>query len=149
DVAVLRARIELERGDFASAERWAREAVEQAERVRGAQSALELRPWVLARRRIPYELLFTALARSGQVDEAIMVFDNWQGRTVQDALATPRQPAAALGRVAIAAHLAQLGHWLSGASPAAFAKPADEASVMSTMRRIDLLALIVADGTVW
>jgi len=148
DVAILRTRIELERNDLAAAERWAREGVAQAERVRGAQSALELRPWVLSKRRISYELLFTVLARTDRVEAAIMVFDAWQGRTVQDALATPR-PSAALDRVAVANHLTRLGNWLSVASPAAFARPADQASVLGTMREIDLLALIVADDVVW
>jgi tetratricopeptide (TPR) repeat protein len=148
DVATLQVRIELERGDLTSAERWARLGVAQAERVRGAQQTAELRPWVLAKRRAPYELLFTALARGGRVEDAALVFDDWQGRTVQDALATPRPPAS-IDRRDAADHVAKLGNWLSVASQAAFAQPADRAAVLSTMRGIDLLALIVADGEVW
>ena len=148
EVATLQARIELDRNDLGRAEGWARQAVEQAERVRGAQSALELRPWVLAKRRAPYELRFTALARSGQVEDAAMAFDAWQGRTVQDALARPRPPAS-LDRRSIADQLARLGPWLGVASPAMFAGRADRAAVLSTMRGIDLVALIVANDEVW
>lgn len=148
DVATLRARIELERGDVASAERWAARGVDQAERVRGAQSALELRSWVLTKRRAPYELRFTALARSGQVEAAARAFDQWQGRTVQDALATPRSPAP-LDYRGMAEQLTRLGAWLSVVSQAAVARAPDRESVLSTMRGIDLLALIVANDEVW
>jgi tetratricopeptide (TPR) repeat protein len=147
-VATLQARIELDRKDLGAAERWARRAVELAELVRGAQGVLELRPWVLERWRAPYELLFTALARSGQIEEAAMVIDMWQGRTVQDALARPRPPAS-LDHDGIADQIAQLERWLPAASQSTFARSPDRESVLSTMRGIDLLALIVADGDVW
>jgi tetratricopeptide (TPR) repeat protein len=148
DVAVLGARIELERNDLARAELWARRGVEQAERIRGTQSVLELRPWVLAKRRAPYELLFTALARGQQIEAAAMVFDEWQGRTVQDALATPRPPAS-LGYRGVADQVTRLGAWLRVASQAAFARSPDRDSVLRTMQGIDLLALIVANDEVW
>jgi hypothetical protein len=105
-----------------------------------------LRPWVLAKRRAAYELLFTALAQTGQVEAAAMVFDAWQGRTVQDALATPRPPAS-LDHVAD--QVARLGDWLRVASRGAFASSPDRDTVLSTMQGIDLLALIVANGDVW
>jgi hypothetical protein len=148
DVVTLQARIELERDNLGSAERWARHGVQQAELVRDEQSALELRPWVLVKRRAPYELLFTALARGGQVESAAMVFNDWQGRTAQDVLATPRSTAA-LDHRGMADRISRLGDWLSVASSAAFAPSADPATVLSAMRGIDLLALIVADGEVW
>lgn len=148
DVATLRARIELERGDLERAERFARRGVEQAERVRSTQSTIEVRPWVLEKRRTPYELLFTALARSGQVEAAAMAFDEWQGRTVQDALARPRPPAL-LDYRGMADQITRLGEWLRVASRAAFARSPDREAVLHTMQGIDLLALIVADGDVW
>jgi tetratricopeptide (TPR) repeat protein len=148
DVAVLGARIELERNDLARAELWARRGVEQAERIHRAQSVLELRPWVLAKRRASYELLFTALARGQQIEAAAMIFDEWQGRTVQDALATPRPPAS-LGYRGVADQVTRLGAWLRVASQAAFARSPDRDSVLRTMQGIDLLALIVANDEVW
>ena len=148
DVATLGARIELERGNLEPALDWARQGVKQAEFVRGTQSVLELRPWVLAKRRAPYQLLFTALARSGHVEAAAMVFDEWQGRTVQDALARPRPPAS-LDYRGMAEQLTKLGDWLRVASQAPIAKPPDQDSVLRTMGDIDLLALIVANGEVW
>lgn len=148
DVAILQAQIELERNDLGHAAHWARRAVELAEGVRGAQSVLELRPWVLAKRRAPYELLFTALARSHQIEAAAMAFDEWQGRTVQDALARPRPPAS-LDYRGVADQVTRLGTWLRVASEAPFARSPDRDSVLRTMRDIDLLALIVANNDVW
>jgi len=148
DAAALGAQVELKRGDLEGAARWARRGVEQAEFVRGAQSALVLRSWVLAKRRAPYELLFAALARDHQVDAAAMVFDQWQGRTVQDALATPRPPPG-LDYDGMIDRVTRLGDWLRVVTKAGFARDADQNAVLRTMRDIDLLALIVADRDVW
>jgi hypothetical protein len=148
DVAVLGARIELERHNLEGARIWAQRGDDQAEQIRGAQSVLELRPWVLDKRRKPYELLFVALARSHDVNAAAMVFDQWQGRTVQDALLRS-QPSATLGFRRIADQITKLGAWLRVASQAPFARSTDLATVLGTMRNIDLFALIVAEHTVW
>lgn len=148
DVATLGAQIELERGDLERARYWARRGVYQAERVRGAQSVLELRPQVLAKRRKPYELLFVALARSQQIESAVIVFNEWQGRTVQDALARSRAPAPP-DRRDIVDQIIQLRAWLPVISQAPFARDPDPGLVLRTMRDIDLLALIVADNDVW
>src|SRR6185295_1203508 len=102
--------IALERNDLEDAERWARRGVALAERIRGMQSVLELRPWVLAKRRAPYELLFVALARRQQIEAAVLVFDTWQARTMQDALATPRPPAS-LDYRGTADQVTRLGRW--------------------------------------
>jgi len=75
-----------------------------------------------------------------------MVFDEWQGRTVQDAMATSHATDP-IGRRGIADHVARLGKWLSVTSQAKFAKSADRTAVLNTMRDVDLLALIVADVT--
>jgi hypothetical protein len=109
---------------------------------------LELRPSVLTKRRAPYELLFVALAGLDQVGAAAMVFDQWQGRTVQDALARS-QPPASLDFRGMADHLTRLGEWLPVASHAPFARSPDPDTVLRTMRDIDLLALIVANDDVW
>jgi tetratricopeptide (TPR) repeat protein len=148
DVATLRARIELERGNLDLAVQWARRGVDQAERVRDAQSTLELRPWVQGKRRASYELLFTALALGHQFEEAAMAFDAWQGRTVQDALARTQQPAS-LDYSDMARQVDKLGEWLRVASKAPFARSPDRQAVLRTMRDIDLLALIVANDDVW
>lgn len=147
-VETLQARIELELGDLEQARMWAQRAVDRAERIRSAQRTLELRPWVLTKRRASYELLFTALARSGQVEDAAMVFDQWQGRTVQDELADPR-PSVASDFRGIAHQITERRTWAGIVSTAKFAKAADREAVLKTMHSIDLLALIVADGDVW
>jgi hypothetical protein len=77
-----------------------------------------------------------------------MVFDEWQGRTVQDALATPRPPTS-LSYRGVADQVTRLGAWLRVASHAAFARSHDRDAVLHTMQGIDLLALIVANDEVW
>jgi tetratricopeptide (TPR) repeat protein len=148
NVATLGASIELDRHDLERARFWAQRGIEQAELARGAQSVLELRSWVLGKRRAPYELLFLALARSHLVEAAVMAFDQWQGRTVQDALVKTRTPASPDYR-GVADHITKLGEWLSVASRAPFAKTPDLDTLLRTMRDVDLLALIVARDEVW
>jgi tetratricopeptide (TPR) repeat protein len=148
DVASLAARVELLRNNLPRAESWARRATQEAERVRGEQSALELRATVLTKRRLPYELRFLAFARQGRVEDAALAFDQWQGRTVQDALARPRMRVP-IALADIADQLVRLGPWVRVALDAPFAGNVDRRSVLRTMRDIDLLALIVADGQVW
>jgi tetratricopeptide (TPR) repeat protein len=148
DVAGLAARVELLRNNLPSAASWAWQAIGEAERVRGEQSALELRATVLTKRRLPYELRFLAFARRGQVENAALAFDQWQGRTVQDALARPRLRVP-IALADIADQLVRLGPWARVALDAPFARNVDRSSVLRTMRDIDLLALIVADGQVW
>jgi tetratricopeptide (TPR) repeat protein len=147
DVLSMRARIELERDEPARAASWAQRAVCQVERVRKEQSNLELRPWVLKKRRFAYELRFTALARMDRVEDAAMAFDLWQWRTVQDALARPRS-SASLDWLDIADQATRQDRWMQ-ATKATFAKSADRTAVLQTMRGIDLLALIVANDEVW
>lgn len=147
DVAVLGAQIERARSAPKQAAAWAQQAIDQAEAIRRGQ-ALELRPWILAKRRAPYELKFIALADSQQTEAAVMAFDEWQGRVVQDALATTRPPAA-LGYRGVAEHVTKLGAWLRVASQAALARRPDPHAVLRTMQDIELVALIVADGDVW
>lgn len=148
DVAVLGATIELDRHDLERARFWAQRGIEQSELARGAQSVLELRSWVLGKRRTPYELLFLALARSHQVEAAVMAFDQWQARTVQDALVRTRTPASPDYR-SVADRITKLGEWLSMASRAPFAKTPDLHTLLRAMRDVDLLALIVAKDEVW
>ena len=111
DVASLQARIELQRNDLQGAESTAQRAVDEAELVRRKQSVLALRAPVLSKRRAPYELRFIALARQGQVEKAALAFDQWQGRSVQDALAKKpeREPS---HHSDIAEQITRLGPWI-------------------------------------
>jgi len=147
EICVMQARIELARNDFTSAARWARRGVEFAERIRVMQTVSELRPWVLATRREPYELLFTALARANQVNDAIAVFDRWQGRTLLDKIARlgiGDSP----GLAETAAKIQNLGRWLEIASHAPLLA-SDGGAVVQIPANIDLIALVFADGTLW
>ena len=147
DMATLQARIGLDSGDLAGAERAASRGVELAEKVRSAQP-LKLRAWALSKRRLPYELLFLARARLDHADDAAMAFDAWQGRTMLDALARS-QPSGSLDYATMADQVEQLSQWMPVVPQTAVARIKAQAAVVQTMRNIDLLALIVADGQVW
>jgi tetratricopeptide (TPR) repeat protein len=147
EVCVMQARIALIRDDLAAAELWARRGIEEVERMRAAQTALELRPWVLASRRAAYELLFVALARAGRFEEAVAVFDRWQGHTLIEAMARPE-----LGKPPRLAEMASKIESLARLMPAASRAPllsGEARDVAAALRSIDLFALVVAEGDVW
>ena len=147
EVAVMQARIALELSDLPSAELWAQRGTTWVERVRGAQAVADLRPWVLATHRDPYELRFIALARMGRLDDALLALDSWQGRTIVDKMART-SPGVALDLRGVAHQITELGQWLPKISSAAFATT-DPRAVLATLRQIDLLGLVVADQHVW
>lgn len=147
EVCVMQARIAIQQNDLTGAERWARYAIADAEEIRAKQSVLELRPWVLASRRKPYELLFKVLVQKTRFEEAISVLDQWQGRTLLDAMSRPRL-APSLGLADTAIKLQSMGQWLPLASAAPLATKEDRA-VVTALRTSDLLALAVAEHDVW
>lgn len=146
EVASLGAQSELARGNLPAAESWAQRAVAEAESVRSAQT-LELRPWVLKKRRFAYELLFLSLARAGNVEKAAMKFDLWQGRAVQDALARHRLDTSN-DSLSIVDQIVRLRK-MREAVRAPLGRPADRSAVLEVMCHADVVALIVADGEVW
>jgi CHAT domain-containing protein len=149
EIAVMQTRIALANRDVAAAIAWAQRGVATVEQIRAAQTLGELRPWVLATRREPFELLFTTYARSEppRVEDAIVVFDQWQGRTLLDKMAQPSpEPSPALSSTA--ARVQSLGRWLPVVSKAPL-MAYDGRAVLTTLRRVDLVALAVADGHVW
>jgi hypothetical protein len=133
--------------DLASAAKWAKLGIESAEKVRAAQTLSELRPWVLASRREPFELLFTAYAHTGRVEDAVVVFDQWQGRTLLDQMARP-SPEPSPGLSNTATRIQSLGRWLPAVSKAPL-MTTDEHVMMHTLGKIDLVALAVAEHEVW
>jgi tetratricopeptide (TPR) repeat protein len=148
DVAIMQTRIALAGDDLGGAEAWARRAVAQVEGLRAAQTALELRPWVLSTRREPYELLFVALARQGRGRDALIALDRWQARTLLDALAEPAVDPSIDLRAA-AHRVERLGAWLPIVSAAPAVPIDDPARTTAALANLDLLALVVADGRLW
>ena len=148
-IAVMQTRIALVNGDVAAAIEWAQRGVTTVEQLRAAQPVGELRPWVLATRREPFELLFTTYAKSDppKIEDAIVVFDRWQGRTLLDKMAQPSpEPSPALSSTA--ARVQSLGRWLPAVSKVPL-MAYDGRAVLTTLRNIDLIALAVAEGHVW
>jgi tetratricopeptide (TPR) repeat protein len=83
-VALERGRLAEARGDQRRAEALYRDSVAIVERLRAETSALELRPWVLARRRDPYEALFSLLARADNVVAALEIAEMLHARSFLD-----------------------------------------------------------------
>lgn len=145
EIATMQARIALRTDNPVVAEQWARRGIADAEKIRAAQSVLELRAWVLSRRRAPYELLFTALARAGKLEAALAVFDQWHGGTLLDAVSRSSEPVALRGA---ATQLDRLGAWFPTVSAAPLMK-ADPAPQVVELHGADLLALVVAEKHLW
>jgi tetratricopeptide (TPR) repeat protein len=147
-VCMMQAQIGLATGDLESTIQWATRGVQVVENMHGAQSALELLPWMLSMRRQPHELLFTALARARRFDDALAVFDQWQGRTLLDAMARARSAQPPSLRAA-AMQTEMLHHLFPVLSNAPSMKPSDRATRVAALRRIDLVALLIANGELW
>ncbi|HEY0994240.1 MAG TPA: tetratricopeptide repeat protein, partial [Kofleriaceae bacterium] len=146
-IAEMQARIALAGNDLARAETWASHGIDIVESIRRTQ-VLELRPWVLSSRRGPYELLFVTLARAGRLADALLVFDQLQGRTLLDAMSRAN-PTAALDLRGAAAHAETLRALLPALSSAPLAATGDRKAIFDALSSIDLLALVVADDDVW
>lgn len=147
-VAVMQAEIGLATGALDDAITWAQKGVDITEAMRGENSAIELRPWILSARRQPYELLFTALARAHRLEDAVLTFDHWQGRTLLDELARGDAPSPPTLRLA-AMHADTLGRFVPALSRAPVMKLAERSELLDALRDADAIALFVADDEIW
>jgi tetratricopeptide (TPR) repeat protein len=85
------------KGRFADAERALRRAIEHVESLR-IQGSLELRPWILAHRATPYEVLIELLVEQHRAADALAVIESrharaWLDATTTTGTATPEVPA--------------------------------------------------------
>ena len=127
---------------------WANKGVHLVENLRSGQSAIEPRSWVLASRRDVYEILFTALARAGDVPAALVAFDGWQGRSLLDAMSRGRT-AAPDGIRDSALQTELLQRMFPVLSSAPIMQPASPAALLAALAQVDLVALVVAESEVW
>jgi tetratricopeptide (TPR) repeat protein len=147
-LCIMQAQIGIATHDLSATELWATRGIAVVEAMRREQSALELRPWMLSLRRQPYEILFAALANAGRFDDAVVVFDGWQGRTLLDAVARTKATQPASLR-AVASHTETMERLLPSLSTAPLAKPLERDRLLATLRGVDLVVLLVADEEVW
>lgn len=146
DVCVMQARIEIARSNLDAAADWAERGAAVAEEVRRAQP-VELRSWELARRRLPAELLFSIHAWAGRPTEAVLALDLWHGRSLVDQIrVSERSPTSA---EKTASQVADVEAWTTTAVASPLTGAVAREEVLATLRQIDLLALVVADGWVW
>jgi hypothetical protein len=87
DVTFQRGKL-AERSAPAIAEQRYRDAIEIVEAIRNRTPTLELRPWILTRRRAPYEALFALVAKQGRGRDALAIAEQLHARTWLDAVAT-------------------------------------------------------------
>jgi tetratricopeptide (TPR) repeat protein len=148
-IAILEARVARELGRLGAAEVAARRGVELAEDSRRRQSAVELRSWVAARRREPYELLFSLLASADRAADAVVVFDRWYGRTLSDMIARPRAADEAVDLEQAALQSEALHAVMPVLSSAPLLEPHAATDILESARSTDLLIFVIAEETVW
>ncbi len=85
DVAVERGLLAERAEDPAAAEASYRRAIAIVEELRRDTKSVELRPWVLASRRAPYEALVSLLARADRRLDALVIAEHLHARTLLDA----------------------------------------------------------------
>lgn len=147
-IAVAEADMALKSGALEEAIRWASRGVEIADPIRKAGDAVELRAWILSARREPYEQLFVAYVKSKRFDDAIVAFDHWQARTLLDELARgTATPPPTLGSAALVAE--GLNKYLPTLSQAPVVQLANRDALLPGVDNVDLIALTVADDTLW
>ena len=146
-VCVMQAQIGLMTGNLEGATAWATRGIEIGNDMQSGP-VLELRPWMLSMRRQPHELLFTALARAQRFDDALAVFDQWQGRTLLDAMDRDLSTQPPSLRAA-ATYTQELHRLFPMRSNAPFIKPIDRNVLVATLRGVDLVAVLVANEDVW
>jgi tetratricopeptide (TPR) repeat protein len=158
---VQRAEVALQRGELDAAERGARRAIAQLEKLRSVHPPVELRSWMITDRRMPYEILFASLAGRGDASGALVVFDQVRGLGVLAGLARgddgtsrtePRSPVweAPAGSTSSGAYpvgdLARLFPLLATSS---LATSRSERAILEAARSSSLLVLVVARGELW
>jgi tetratricopeptide (TPR) repeat protein len=147
-VCVMQAKIGLATGDLEGTMTWATRGVEVVDDMHRTLSAIELRPWMLSMRRQPHELLFTALARAHRFDDALVAFDQWQGRTLLDEMAHEKSTQPTNLRDA-AMHTEELHRLFPVLSNVPFMKTLGRDALMAALRNVDLVAVLVANSEVW
>src|SRR5262249_32580803 len=93
-------------------------------------------------------LLFTALARKQRIEDAVLAFDHWQGRTLLDELARGEASSPPTLRMA-AMHADELIRFTPALSRAPGGKLTDRAELPAALRHADAVALFVASDEVW
>lgn len=147
-IAVMQAEIGLATGALDDAITWAQRGVDITEAMRVKGSAIELRPWILSARHQPHELLFTALARKHRIEDAVLAFDHWQGRTLLDELARGEaSPPATLQLAAM--HAEALIRFVPALSRAPVVKLSERSELLAALSHADAVALFVASDEIW
>lgn len=144
---VLQAKIDIALGRFEDAIEWAKQGIEIVETMRSEAGVRELRPGLLAMRRAPYEALFVALARLHRDEEALLAFNQWQGRSLLDAVA--RDHATMPTSLDKAALMTEELQALLPALSSEHGTTPDPREMPALLAGVELAALVVAEHVLW
>jgi tetratricopeptide (TPR) repeat protein len=146
DIAVQRGRIAERVEEMERAEQHYREAIEVVEEMRGNTSSLDLRPWILARRRDPHRCLLSLLARQGRRVEALEIAEQLHARTWADALVVEHiERAGASGARARVLSAVSLGRRLQGEA----ARPLSSDKLLALLRGREALVYADTESEIW
>jgi tetratricopeptide (TPR) repeat protein len=148
DICVMSTRVAIASHDLARAELWAMRGIEEVEHALDEQTSVEYRGWTQSTHREPYELLFEIRALQHRNVETLEVFDQWQGRTLFDALSRPTL-SPKLDLRGVAAQIESLTSWLPATAHVPLLQPSTEHLAPATIQSTDLLVLVAADHAVW
>lgn len=141
-IAVELARAHAAVGQMEEAERYLRGAIAIVESLRGSSTQLELRPWVLARRNVPYHELLALLATQRRGVEALAVAESLHARAWLDAVIGAEEERSSPEHALTAARLRSR---LDVASTPALDGPA----LLSALGEREALVYVVIGAVVW
>jgi hypothetical protein len=116
-------------------------AIVTIEQLRGAATRIELRPWMLARRKLPYAELLALLVEQRRTIDALVVAESLHARAWLDAVLGGAGERATAEQALAAARIRQR---LRVASP-----PLDGASLMSTVGDREALVFLTTGAVMW
>lgn len=116
-------------------------AIVTIEQLRGAATRIELRPWMLERRRLPYAELLALLVEQRRTIDALVVAESLHARAWLDAVLGGAGERTTAERALAAARILQR---LRVASP-----PLDGASLMSTVGDREALVFLTIGAVTW
>lgn len=148
-IAVERGKTATARDELKRAEESFLYAISIVEQLRADAGAPELRSWVLAERRAPYEELFALFARQGRGEDALAVFESMHARAFLDLSSLRESSTQGEPPRAAAVRAESLREFLSTLQRAPSAKPPPVASLLRTLAGREVLAYEEAGGHSW
>ncbi|HRC55824.1 MAG TPA: CHAT domain-containing protein [Kofleriaceae bacterium] len=149
DLTISLARLALQRGDFARAEKWARRATTSVRKLQEKNSPPLFRSLLLARYRTAHELLLLALARAGRADAALLALDDWQQQAAFVSLVPEATASASITLRDAASEVATIDRLQTALAQRRRDEVKSSVSFPAELARGASLALLVLEGELW